>query len=477
MFRVLLLIHRYLGIALGLLVALWCLSGFVMMYVQYPALSDDEKHAGLSTLNLERCCNFALGTADVMQDFAEITIEMMGDTPVLRAQSIVGHSINMDLQTGLRINAIDAASAKNLALQFFGNRGIATDTVSLELIDRDQWTVSGAFDAQRPFYRISAGDDAGSQIYVSSVTGVLVQDTSRQERFWNWLGAVVHWIYPTFLRKHAVAWTNVIIWTAIASLFLVVVGLCIGVIQFGRRSNGRLSPYRGITLWHHYTSLIFGLLTLTWLLSGLFSVNPWGLLAGDSGRIEHEAARGISIGTGNITGLLETLGNAELPPGTVQLKSAPFGGEIAVLAVDSASRETRLNGVTLLPEPIPNETWADLPKRIRPESRVLEVGWLDEGDNYYFSHHNEASFPVYRIIFDDDEQTRYYFEAAGGQLVMKIDKNRRWYRWLFEALHRGDLSAMLRSRPVWDIWLLPLLFGVTVGALTGAYLGIRRLFR
>jgi hypothetical protein len=84
---------------------------------------------------------------------------------------------------------------------------------------------------------------------------------------------------------------------------------------------------------------------------------------------------------------------------------------------------------------------------------------------------------VYRIIFDDDEQTRYYFEAAGGQLVMKIDKNRRWYRWLFEALHRGDLSAMLRSRPVWDIWLLPLLFGVTVGALTGAYLGIRRLFR
>ena len=69
-------------------------------------------------------------------------------------------------------------------------------------------------------------------------------------------------------------------------------GLIIGVCQLGRNSSGRTSPYRGIKLWHHYTSLIFGLLTLTWLVSGLFSVNPWGLLEGDGGAIERGAVPG-----------------------------------------------------------------------------------------------------------------------------------------------------------------------------------------
>ena len=108
---------------------------------------------------------------------------------------------------------------------------------------------------------------------------------------------------------------------------------------------------------------------------------------------------------------------------------------------------------------------------------MLDEGWINQGDSYYFSHHDKVTFPVYRIVFDDQEQTRYYFEANGGQLVSKIDKNGRWNRWIFHALHRGDLSKLIRSRPVWDILMLPLLFGVTLGAVTGAYMGVRRLFR
>ena len=39
----LLLLNRYLGIALGALMVIWCLSGVVMMYVSYPALSRDAR--------------------------------------------------------------------------------------------------------------------------------------------------------------------------------------------------------------------------------------------------------------------------------------------------------------------------------------------------------------------------------------------------------------------------------------------------
>ena len=477
MFRVLLLVHRYLGIALGVLVSLWCLSAFVMMYVQFPDLSEKEYLAGLPGLDVSECCQLDIDDAEFLLHVDEIEVEMFGDVPVLRVQGEMRDSRVFNLADGSQITLIDVATAQGNAQAFFENSGISATAIFLGEVNRDQWTVSGGFDALRPFYKFAAEDDAGSQIYVSSVTGELVQDTSRRERFWNWTGAVVHWIYPTVLRQHTTAWINVIIWTTVASLFLVIVGFYIGVSQLGRNNNGRASPYRGITLWHHYISLIFGLLTLTWLVSGLFSVNPWGLLRGDGGAVERGAVRGMSISSIDITGLLNMLPDAVLPPDTVRLRSAPFDGELAVLAYDSTSRVTRLNATTLERGSLPEDVWKKLPQLLRPETAVLDSGWIDQADSYYFSHHDKVTFPAYRIVFDDEEQTRYYFEADGGQLVAKVDRNRRWYRWILHALHRGDLSRLIRSRPLWDILMLPLLFGVTMGALTGAYMGIRRLVR
>ncbi len=477
MFRILLLVHRYLGIALGVLVALWCLSAFVMMYVQFPDLSEEEYLAGLPRINVSGCCRLNNNDAELLQHVDEISVEMLGEVPVMRVRSDMRNSRVLNLNDGSQITSIDVATAQGLAQTFFEKSGLSAAAIFLGEVDRDQWTVSGAFDALRPFYKFAAADDARSQIYVSRVTGELVQDTTGRERFWNWTGAVVHWIYPTVLRQHTTAWANVIIWTTVASLFLVIVGLYIGVRQLGRINNGRASPYRGITLWHHYTSLIFGLLTLTWLFSGLFSMNPWGLLEGDGGAVERSTLRGMSISSIDVKGLLKLLSDAKLPPDTVRLRSAPFDGEFAVLAYDSKSRVTRLHGTTLERGSLSEDAWKRLHQLIRPETAVLDEGWINQGDSYYFSHHDKVTFPVYRIVFDDQEQTRYYFEANGGQLVSKIDKNGRWNRWIFHALHRGDLSKLIRSRPVWDILMLPLLFGVTLGAVTGAYMGVRRLFR
>ena len=51
------------------------------------------------------------------------------------------------------------------------------------------------------------------------------------------------------------------------------------------------------------------------------------------------------------------------------------------------------------------------------------------------------------------------------------------YRWWFDALHRGDFARLSQRRPLWDLVMLLLLFGVTAGAFTGVYLGFRRIFR
>ena len=45
--------HRWLGILTCLLFATWFISGVVMMYVGFPALSEDERRSALPSLPLE----------------------------------------------------------------------------------------------------------------------------------------------------------------------------------------------------------------------------------------------------------------------------------------------------------------------------------------------------------------------------------------------------------------------------------------
>ncbi len=66
----LVLVHRYLGIALGLIIALWCLSGFVMMFVQYPDFSYAEELSTAAPLKLDDCC-----TTPDLDSFSEIAFE------------------------------------------------------------------------------------------------------------------------------------------------------------------------------------------------------------------------------------------------------------------------------------------------------------------------------------------------------------------------------------------------------------------
>jgi hypothetical protein len=50
--RWLYLVHRWMGMAGCLLIAMWFVSGLVMMYVAFPALTEAERLAGLPVLEV-----------------------------------------------------------------------------------------------------------------------------------------------------------------------------------------------------------------------------------------------------------------------------------------------------------------------------------------------------------------------------------------------------------------------------------------
>ena len=470
MMKFLFLLHRYLGIALGLVVSLWCLSGFVMMYVQFPDMTSEEQLQGLNDLDLSNCCVLPDDFSDVSVD--RFRVEMMAERPILRLSSGFYQYI-IDITDGEYLVDIDEGTGLTIAETFARNMRISEAIEFLGTIDRDQWTVYGGLNPNRPLFHYRATDSNATEWYISSINGEVIQLTTAHERFWNWAGSVVHWIYPTILRQHTGAWTQVIIWLSVLGLFLTVIGIYIGLRQFKDRRSGCLSPYRGVMLWHHYTGLVFGILTLTWLFSGLLSINPWGTFEGRSFGSEVAQIRGGTMGFFQTRDLLRNLAIDNLPPRTVRLEGNLLGGEPYLLAWSPDGTGTRLDQRTLHADPLMDSSFKTLATIVRPGVTIRDYGWISEGDAYYYSHHDEKSFPVYRIHYEDGE--RLYLNGISGQLSFAVDNDRQWSRWLFLGLHRGDLSGLIRSRPLWDLILLPLLAGVTLSALTGTWMGFKRL--
>src|SRR5688500_15817886 len=79
--RMAFLVHRWLGIALALLMAVWAVSGITMMYVSFPETTAKERVAGLATLDLSRCCE---GAAIPEGPIDSASVEMLAGRPVLR---------------------------------------------------------------------------------------------------------------------------------------------------------------------------------------------------------------------------------------------------------------------------------------------------------------------------------------------------------------------------------------------------------
>ena len=75
--RLILLLHRYLGIAMGVLMVMWCLSGVVMMYHGYPVLREGDRLAHLERIAWNGCCKIP-DTLPAPLRPGSIRIEMLG---------------------------------------------------------------------------------------------------------------------------------------------------------------------------------------------------------------------------------------------------------------------------------------------------------------------------------------------------------------------------------------------------------------
>ena len=120
--RFLILAHRYIGIAISLIVLLWCFSGIVMMYVQYPAMDSAERLQGLSSFSLpveNRDESSPPQTSALIGDFV---IEASPLGLILRAQFNNGRYRTLNLESGDWIESWSEESLAAAARQYALNR-------------------------------------------------------------------------------------------------------------------------------------------------------------------------------------------------------------------------------------------------------------------------------------------------------------------------------------------------------------------
>lgn len=472
--------HRWLGIALCLFMALWFVSGIVMLYVGYPKLTQAERLQHQAPLACGDCISpaRALQAAGGEPPRSLRLAQVAGEPRYLLGYASGNRAV--DARSGQPLDAISTAEALGIARHFGGG----VEAHDLGRVDEDLWSHSRALDADRPLYRVQLHDAAGTRLYLSSRTGEVVRDATAWERGWNLLGAWLHWLYPLRGGWLDGAWSNIVIYLSLAATLMALLGMVVGLLRwrFSRpyRSGSR-SPYpSGFGRWHHISGLLFGGLLVLWIFSGLMSMRPWHLTEGRS-PLTPAAFQGAPFSAealgDDLAGSLQRLRDAGLEP--VELEWRMLGGRAYLAALD-AQGESRV-----LP---PAGTGPALP---RLPAMALEAAapipaasteWLEHYDTYYYAR-GEASMyggqprrlPMLRLRFDDAGQSWVHLDPYSGAVLEVLDDNRRAGRWLFNLLHSWDWPPLLERPLLREALVVGFSLGGLAICLSGAVIGWRRL--
>ena len=486
--RLFYLSHRWLGAVFCLFMAMWFISGVVMMYVGYPKLTPAERLERLPSISASSL-NIGLGQAleacGACGNIKGARITSVSAIPryVFTLQDDV--AVAVDGQTGQRIANVTAEEAERAVKTF----SMAEITFYAGLAQEDAWTHSKALDPHRPLHVVEAITGGSSTLYyVSSRTGEVVRDATRTERIWNWAGAWIHWLYPVRGGFLDAQWRNIMITTSLLATMMALAGVITGVRRWrfsSRYPNGSRSPYRDIlTRWHHLSGLTFGVVAFTWILSGMLSVNPWRVF--DSGA-KHDGmayAGGVISAEKYPADISALLGRLTIgPKAPKELEWVVFDGKGYLVAFYNQRETMIISGAGDGPpfERFSFQALEEAGRRYLKGWTVVEKQELEEYDNYYYARaahtmrgHFPMRLPVLRLKFNDSHSTWIHLDPYTGSVAGVMDSHKRWHRWLFAFLHSFDWVPLLKMRPAWDAALIFLSAGGLAISVTGAILGWRR---
>jgi hypothetical protein len=319
---------------------------------------------------------------------------------------------------------------------------------------------------------------------------------------------IPHFLYFRALRLDGELWTFLMTWGPGLGLIVALAGLVIGVVHFRPSRPFRFSripsylPYRGWLRWHYAAGLVFGVVTVTFVWSGLLSMEPWSWTLRDSS-LAGATRRAFPTGTGEIGeyprpdagGWRQVLGSGEVrevaftrilgEPHLVARSAAevpaamgwPDGGHQPYFVQRSSDpARTVFSGTLETQDPL---TTSEVVARISETitARVEAADWLDAYDTYYYSREGRSPLPVVRVKLADPDETWLYVDPGVAQVVGRINRVNRMERWLYAGLHTFDFPFLYERRPLWQAVIVTFCLGGAFISGVGFLLGLNRILR
>lgn len=344
--RLLFEIHRWVGIALALFMALWFVSGLLIVYSSPTSLSRPQQWALADHLAPERGWLSLADAWDLSAAERRAAAppkegngrERGGRVELSRSAGSSGSASESGKGPGLPVEArlqrqagepywitedgsgrrfrISARTGKLLEASADEARRIAARWVQQQTYTADgggprrnppDVSYLGSVDstallrnqqALQPFHQFAVSEGWGRQIYVSARTGEVVHDSDWLDRALYWGGNWLHTFRPLDLAGWGQQRHDVLLWVSGFALLAALTGLIIGWLRwrpgwFGKSTygQGRTQPYREFWFrWHFWSGLTGGVLALTWLFSGFLQNNP-GEVFGRGNASREELAR------------------------------------------------------------------------------------------------------------------------------------------------------------------------------------------
>lgn len=500
--RALILTHRYLGIPLSVLFVLWFVTGIAMIYVGgMPTLSPQTRLEHLPPLDLAAVRYTPTeAAAQAASGFGRVTLTTALDRPAYRFASPYG-AATVFADTGEPLDEIDVAAARDVAAKFLG---VPANDIELErtLEQVDQWTLQ--MSRELPLHKFAVDDGSGTEIYVSPYAGEVRLVTTTKTRTLAWIATIPHWFYITPLRANQPVWYWTVVGASAIGCVLALLGLVLGVTQLNKSTPFRWSQavrYQGWMRWHYISGAFFGVFALTWVFSGLLSMEPFDWANADSLEISNDALTGGPVELEQFPPLAAEPWAALLRGRTLKelefrrIDDAPYYlARYTGSAAEPDPRRERLHQpypitgraepqhmlieartLTERTEPFATDMLLARLRAAAPGATMVADEVLTDYDSYYYSRNGQATLPVLRVQFNDPLETWVYVDPELGQVVASIHRLHRVERWLYNGLHSLDFGFWYDRRPLWDIGMILLSLGALVTSTIGFWLGLKRL--
>lgn len=454
-------IHKWTGLIIALFFIIWFVSGIILLYHKYPKVTQEETyshHESLDAANLPAIHEIPgltdttrIKTLSISRNLGE-TVWMISQASSHKENAMSKKSKSDDYYTFkdsilTKQSQITDAQLDSIACVWASSNSISgVDT----LYERQQWILYDRYEKSLPILLYHFDNPGKSQIFISKKNGEVVQESTRSERLWSWVGAIPHKFYLTSVRTDTERWKTVMLIGGLLCLIAALSGMYIGIyyLIINKIRNHRFSsPFKKkVWRYHHIGGLIFGIFLIAWGISGSLStqrIPKWMVnYEGD-----YTVSAGALWGKKSLTLDRYKLDYRKIFDAYKDVKSISwrhFGSTPAYLVV-AGDKEIYVDASQpdeVKPLEISEQEVKRAVERYFGEDTKYSISLMDEYDEYYLSHKGGYPLPVWKIDIDNKDGSRLYISPSDGY-VKYVNDNRKVKKWLFSATHYLDIKYFM----------------------------------